>query len=88
MDVVGGLNLKKYFGDKALSVFVKPPSIEALRERLELRHTETEESIARRIAKAEVELKYSDKFDAILENADLKTAFAEAQTLVNKFLEG
>lgn len=86
VDVVGGISLKRYFKDKALSVFVKPPSIDTLRERLEKRHTETEKSIERRLAKAEVELKYAKHFDYILVNDDLPTAFEGAKTMAVNFL--
>lgn len=87
VDVEGGLNLKKYFGDSALAVFVKPPSIQHLRDRLESRDTETPESIARRIGKAEKELSYADKFDVVLLNDSLEKAFSEAEAMVNNFLK-
>ncbi|MFZ5551953.1 MAG: guanylate kinase [Bacteroidota bacterium] len=87
VDVVGGMNLKKIFEDKALSVFVKAPSIKHLEERLKQRHTETPESIARRIGKAEKEMLFADKFDYVLLNEKLETAFAEADKVVKKFLD-
>ncbi len=87
VDVEGGLNLKKHFGDKALAVFVKPPSIEHLEARLRGRETETDESIARRMGKAEVELGYAERFDYVLLNDDLEKAFTEANEVVGKFLE-
>lgn len=86
VDVVGGISLKKFFGDKGLSVFVKPPSIDTLRERLEKRHTETEKSIERRLAKAAIEMKYAKHFDTILINDDLAVAFGEAKIIATKFL--
>jgi guanylate kinase len=86
VDVIGGLNLKKQFGEKALAVFVMPPSIESLEERLKKRHTETPESIARRMGKAEQELKTADQFDKILLNENLKDAFAEAEKIVRNFI--
>ncbi len=86
MDVVGGLNLKKLFGDKALAVFVMPPSIEHLKARLKLRETETPESIARRIGKAGTELQTSVHFDKIILNDDLEKAFAEAKKVVSEFI--
>lgn len=86
VDVVGGLSLKKYFGENALSIFVSPPDIEVLKERLVKRHTETPESIARRLAKADVELKYAIKFDYVLMNNDLKSAFEDATSVVSKYL--
>lgn len=87
VDVEGGVNLKKHFGDKALAIFVKPPSIQHLEKRLKSRKTETPESISRRIGKAEVELSYADKFDYILLNDDLNKAFLEAEEVVGEFLE-
>src|SRR4051812_9740787 len=86
VDVEGGLNLKKQFGDKALALFVMPPSIESLEQRLKMRETETSESIARRMAKAEKELQTAPRFDKILVNEDLEKAFAEAEEVVKKFL--
>src|SRR3990170_568219 len=71
VDVKGGLNLKRYFGDKALAIFVKVPSIEVLKDRLHDRGTETEESLSRRLFKAEFEMGFSDKFDVVLENENL-----------------
>jgi guanylate kinase len=87
MDVVGGLNLKKQFGDQALAVFVMPPSIEHLEKRLKSRETETPESIARRIGKAEVELQTAHQFDSIILNDTLEHAFQEAEKIVNAFVE-
>jgi guanylate kinase len=87
VDVKGGVNLKKYFGDKALSIFIKAPSIDVLRERLEKRGTDSPEAIAERVAKAAEELTYAPKFDYILVNDDLATAFAEAEKVVEDFLD-
>ena len=87
VDVEGGSNLKKYFGDKALAIFVKPPSIKILEERLRKRSTETEEALVSRISKAAHELTYADRFDVILVNDDLDNACAEAWKLVEDFLE-
>lgn len=86
MDVVGGLNLKKQFGDQALAIFVMPPSIEHLENRLKNRETETPESIARRIGKAEQELKTAGQFDRVIHNDDLEKALEEAETIVGDFL--
>ena len=86
VDVKGGVNLKKYFGDAALSVFIKAPSIEVLRERLIGRGTDTPEAIAERVAKAEEELTYEGKFDYVLVNDNLATAFADAERVVEEFL--
>ncbi len=87
VDVKGGINLKKIFGDKALSVFVMPPSIDALKQRLERRNTETEESLNKRVGKAAEEMTYANQFDRILVNEVLETAFAEAETIVKNFIE-
>jgi guanylate kinase len=87
VDVVGGLNLKKIFGSKALSVFVKAPSLLHLQKRLETRQTETPESIARRIAKAQNEMQYENKFDYVLINDNLQQAFTEAEKIVGVFLK-
>ena len=86
MDVVGGLNLKKIFGNQALAIFVMPPSIQHLESRLKMRETETPESIARRIGKAEVELQTADQFDKVVLNDSLEQAFAEAERIVAEFL--
>lgn len=86
VDVKGGVNLKKYFGDAALSVFIQAPSIEALHERLVGRGTDTPEAIERRVAKAAEEMLYADKFDHVLVNDDLAKAYSEAETLVDNFL--
>lgn len=88
MDVVGGLNLKKLFGEQALAIFVMPPSIQHLEDRLKLRETETPESIARRIGKAEVELQTADQFDKVILNDTLEHAFIEAEKVVWEFLSG
>ena len=88
MDVIGGLNLKKQFGDRAFSIFVMPPSIQHLENRLKMRETETPESIARRIGKAEHELKTADQFDKIVLNDNLEHAFEQAEQIVTEFLHG
>ena len=86
VDVKGGVNLKKYFGDKALSVFIQAPSIEELRHRLVLRGTDTPEAIEQRVAKAAEEMTYAPLFDRVLVNDDLATALAEAEAMVTDFL--
>ncbi|MEO6903602.1 MAG: guanylate kinase [Bacteroidia bacterium] len=86
MDVVGGLNLKKKFGEQALSIFVMPPSINHLEKRLKSRDTETPESIARRIGKAEVELLTANQFDVIILNDRLEHAFEEAEKVITTFI--
>lgn len=87
VDVLGGLNIKRIFGDKALAIFVQPPSVEVLHRRLRDRSTESEEKIATRIAKAEYEMSFSPQFDVILVNNQLDVALAEAEALVAAFLE-
>ena len=87
IDVQGGVNLKKFFGDKALSVFIQAPSVEILRERLVGRGTDTEEAIERRVAKAASEMEFADgKFDYVLINDNLQTAKAEAEKVIGDFL--
>jgi guanylate kinase len=88
VDVVGGLNLKKIYGERALSIFVMAPSIKDLEERLKLRDTETTESIARRMAKAEKEMGFSAEFDYILMNDDMQQALNDAEELVADFIFG
>lgn len=86
VDVVGGCNIKKYYGDRALSVFIQPPGIAELRKRLEGRGTDSPEVIESRIAKAEFELSFADKFDAVIVNDDLEKAKAETLETLRKFL--
>ena len=86
VDVVGGCNIKKYYGDRALSVFIQPPSIEELRNRLVGRATDAPEVIESRIAKAEFELGYADKFDVVVINDELEKAKADALETIQKFL--
>jgi guanylate kinase len=87
VDVQGGMNLKKIFGDKALSVFVEPPSIEVLTFRLRNRSTESPEKIAMRVNKASSEMKFAEKFDVQLLNDDLSKALVEAENLLHQFLK-
>lgn len=86
IDVKGGVNLKKLFGDQALAIFIKVPSIEELRQRLINRATDTPEAIERRVAKAEEELTYESSFDYTLVNDDLETALQQAETLIKDFI--
>lgn len=86
VDVKGGLNLKKQFGDDALAVFVKAPSIKHIEERLKMRDTETPESFARRIQKAAKEMETASDFDVILVNDDLNNALREAERIVKDFV--
>ncbi|MBC8054862.1 MAG: guanylate kinase [Sphingobacteriaceae bacterium] len=87
IDVEGGLRLKKKFEDQALAIFVQPPSLEVLIQRLGSRGTDSAEKLKERIDKAGKELSYADKFDIILPNYDLKTACNEAERLVGDFLK-
>ena len=86
IDVVGGCNIKKYYGDRALSVFIQPPSVEELRKRLEGRGTDAPEVIESRIAKAEFELGFADKFDVVIVNDDLEKAKADTLETLKEFL--
>ena len=87
IDVQGGVNLKRIFGDQAFSVFIQAPSVEILRERLVGRGTDTDEAIERRVAKAASEMEFAaGKFDYTLINDDLTTALAEAEKVVGDFL--
>lgn len=86
MDVIGGIRLKEMYKDRALSVFVKPPSVAELEARLRSRKTESEGKILQRLAKAERELKYAPEFDHILVNNDLEVAKGEAENLTRLFL--
>jgi guanylate kinase len=85
VDVKGGLNLKKYFGDNALSIFVKVPSLEILKERLHDRGTESPESLSRRLFKAQFEMSFEDHFDKSLINETLDKSLKEAQQLYEDF---
>lgn len=87
VDVIGGLNLKKVLGPRALAVFVSVENKKVLEQRLTKRQTETAESLKKRLSKAEDEMKYEKKFDYVLINSDLDTAFQEAENLVNDFLQ-
>ena len=86
VDVKGGCNIKRFYGDKALSIFIQPPSIEALRKRLEGRATDTPEVINDRIARAEYELSFAPQFDKIIINDDLETAKRQTLEVINAFL--
>jgi guanylate kinase len=88
IDVQGGVNLKRIFGEQALSVFIQAPSVEVLRERLIGRGTDTQEAIEKRVAKAASEMEFADgKFDYTLVNDDLQIAKAEAEKLIADFLK-
>ena len=86
VDVKGGCRLKDYFGKRALSVFIKPPSIEELQRRLQTRATDSPEVIADRIARAEYELSFADKFDSVIVNDNLEETKSEALRVIGEFL--
>ncbi|MBR5039447.1 MAG: guanylate kinase [Prevotella sp.] len=86
VDVKGGCNIKKYYGDEALSIFIQPPSIEELRRRLEGRGTDTPEVINQRIERAGFELTFADQFDRVVVNDDLATAENETLGIIQEFL--
>jgi len=86
VDVVGGCNIKKFYGNEALAVFVRPPSVTELRNRLILRSTDTPEVIEKRVAKAEYELTFSDQFDVIVVNEDIEKAFEESEMCIREFI--
>jgi guanylate kinase len=86
VDVVGGSNIKRQFKENAISVFIQPPSMDVLKERLENRHTETEESLQKRLKKAKLEMTYARRFDHIIVNSDLDKARQEAENLIRDFL--
>lgn len=86
VDVKGGINIKKYYADQALSLFIQPPSVEELRRRLEGRGTDTPEAIEQRLAKAEYEMTFAPQFDHIIVNDDLEQAKQETLSIVKAFL--
>ena len=86
VDVKGGINIKKYYCDEALSLFIQPPSVEELRRRLVGRATDTPEAIEERLAKAEYEMTFAPQFDHIIVNDDLETAKQETMQIVKNFL--
>ena len=86
IDVLGGINIKKQYDDRALALFIAPPSIEVLHQRLTGRGTDTPEMIAKRIGKAEFELSFAPQFDQVVVNDDLEKAKKEAEQLIRQFL--
>ena len=86
VDVKGGINIKQYYGDDAMSVFILPPSVEALRERLIGRNTDEMGQIEQRLAKAEYEMSFAPQFDRTIVNDDLETAKQDAVALLKDFL--
>lgn len=88
VDVKGGLKLKEYFGENALAIFVKVPSLEELENRLRSRGTETEESLSKRLYKVKFEMSFQDRFDVVLLNDDLEESLDKAGSLYTAFAEG
>ncbi|HOI33566.1 MAG: guanylate kinase [Bacteroidales bacterium] len=86
VDVVGGLNIKKHFGNEALSIFIKAPSIQILKERLTKRGTDNEESIKKRLEKAEWEMGFADRFDVVVVNDQLEKSQQELKKIITEFL--
>ena len=86
VDIIGGLNIKKHYGSRALSIFIAPPSIDELRKRLIYRNTDSPEIIEKRIAKAEFELSHSSQSDVIVVNDDLEKALKECENILKEFL--
>ncbi|MEF9950410.1 MAG: guanylate kinase [Mucinivorans sp.] len=87
VDVVGGVNLKRLFGQKALAIFIMPPSVEVLGQRLLARATDDRQAIERRLAKAEHEISFAPQFDAVVVNDNLEKAQQEARQMIDKFLQ-
>ena len=87
VDVKGGINIKHYYGEQVMSLFIQPPSIEELRRRLEGRGTDTPEAIENRLAKAEYEITFASQFDHIVVNDDLSVALDQTYQLVKEFLD-
>ncbi len=86
VDVVGGCNIKQHYGDEALSMFIQPPSVEELERRLRLRRTDSDEMIAKRVAKASYELTFAPKFDVVIVNDKLEEAQQKALSTIKSFL--
>ena len=86
VDVVGGLNIKKMYGDKALAIFIRPPSFEILESRLRSRATDSEESLQKRLSKVKWELSFEKDFDQVIVNDVLENSFCVAEKLVTEFL--
>ncbi len=86
VDVLGGINIKKYFQEQALSIFIQPPSIDELQKRLVTRNTDSQENIEKRVKKAEYELTFANQFDAIIVNDNLEQAISDTKLLITNFL--
>ena len=86
IDVLGALNIKKMYKEEALSLFIAPPSLDVLKERLINRGTETSETLNTRLGRAKKEIRYADRFDYVVVNDDLETAYAKLKNAVNDFI--
>jgi guanylate kinase len=86
VDAVGGINIKRFYKEKALSVFISPPSIEVLEKRLTERKTETDKNLKRRIKKAKLEMSYASKFDKSIINNNLEDTYKEIKSIIEEFL--
>ncbi|GAB5409465.1 MAG: guanylate kinase [Balneolaceae bacterium] len=86
IDVKGAVNVKQIYGDDCLSLFIQPPSITVLKQRLEARGTESEETLSLRLERANEELEYADQFDHVIINDELETAYAQVKEVVSKFM--
>ena len=87
MDVLGGMNLKKYFGDTAVAIFIQPPSLKELENRLRHRGTESEENLQTRLNKVEKEMTFVNKFDRVVVNDEISSASTKATELIKAFLD-
>ncbi len=87
VDVLGGVNIKKIFGNKALAIFIQPPSIKELEIRLNKRSTETTKSLQKRLSRAKMELSYANKFDICIVNDNLEDAVVQAEKVIRRFIE-
>lgn len=86
VDVLGALNVKQQFGENSLSIFIKPPSLDILEQRLRNRGTETEKTLSVRLQRAQKEIKYADRFDLVVINNKIETAYLEIKSAVQKFI--
>ena len=86
IDVKGGVNVKRMFGEKAISIFIEPPSVETLRQRLVNRATDPEDAINQRVAKAEYEISFAPEFDVTVINDDLQEAISQVDSVIKGFI--
>lgn len=86
IDVLGAVNIKEYFGSEGLTLFISPPSMDVLEQRLRNRNTETEKTLSTRLKRAKKEMSYADRFDTVIINDDLETAYSEIKQAVKRFM--